>query len=401
MSAQPQHPQSLPDLQTTGEALPTWTYANEELLDLEYEEFFLKGWQMVGHVCDLQQPGDYLTFDMWRDSVIVMRGKDQVLRAFLNVCRHRASRLLDGRGNCGGAIQCQYHGWSYRNDGSLSGIPVPENFPGVDKSKLGLREVEMEVYRGHVFVRLQNGGPSVATTMEPLDDLVAVYSPETYQPLGEPVVEIWNCNWKLAWDNYQENYHIPIGHPCLHRMVVESEKSAEFEHGINYGMFEMRDKPSKVGRERRYQELVGCTDHRFPEGSRRRWLQLGLDPNMGIEYYPDLFSLFQVLPLGVDKSMIKLACYSPADLSAEEREMQEINLAILEEVNGQDKRLCERIQSGVRTSGYRPGPLGVAESSIHRFHEGLRERIPVARLERAPLPGTLHRENERLKNRTD
>ena len=94
-----------------------------------------------------------------------------------------------------------------------------------------------------------------------------------------------------------------------------------------------------------------------------------LDPNIGMEYYPDLFSLFQVLPLAVDRTLIKLSCYSPPDMSEEEREMQQINLAILHEVNGQDKTLVERIQRGVRTSGYQPGPLGLAESSVFRFHE--------------------------------
>lgn len=122
-----------------------------------------------------------------------------------------------------------------------------------------------------------------------------------------------------------------------------------------------------------------------------------MDPGMGIEYYPDLFSLFQVLPLGVDKSLIKRACYSPPNMSAEEREMQEINMAILDEVNTQDKILVERIQSGVKTSGYQPGPLGLAESSVFQFHERVRARIPVTRLSEAPLPGSLHRENERLK----
>jgi len=397
VSSQSRPPEVLPKLESIGEALPLWTYASEELLELEYQEFFLKGWQMVGHVCDLQNAGDFLTFDLWRDSVLVMRGKDQVIRAFLNVCRHRASRLLDGRGNCGGAVQCRYHGWSYRNDGSLAGIPTPENFPGVDKSKLGLQAVRMEIYRGHIFVNLCAEGPGVAAMMGPIDEEVALYSPEDYQPLGEPTLQIWECNWKLAWDNYQENYHIPIGHPCLHRMLVENDEGIALDNGVSFGVFEMREKPSKVPRERRYQELIGCTDHRFPKGKKRRWLQIGMNPNMGIEYYPDLFALFQVMPLGSDKSLIRLCCYSPPDLSSEEREMQEINMALLEEVNDQDKVLVERIQRGVRTSGYQPGPLALEESSVYRFHEYIRDRIPVTRLREAPIRGTLHQENARMK----
>ena len=262
---------------------------------------------------------------------------------------------------------------------------------------LGLQPVRLEIYRGHIFVNLLGDGPSVESMMAPMDEHIAPYAPETYEPIGEPAVEVWNCNWKLAWDNYQENYHIPIGHPCLHRMVEETHEGGEFSGGVNFGYFKMRDKLSKVPHERRYQEGIRCMDHRFPEGKGSKWLQISMDPNMGIEYYPDLFSLFQVLPLGVDKTLIKLTCYSPPNMSAQEREMQEINLAILDEVNEQDKTLVARIQRGVRTSGYQPGPLALEESSVYRFHERIREFIPVTRLPEAPLQGTLHRENERLK----
>jgi phenylpropionate dioxygenase-like ring-hydroxylating dioxygenase large terminal subunit len=351
-------------------------------------------------VCDLEQPGDFITFDLWRDSVLVMRGRDQVIRAFLNICRHRASRLLDGKGNCGGAIQCRYHGWSYRNDGSLSGIPQPENFPGIDKSKLGLLEVRMEIYRGQIFVNLLGKGPGVEARIGEIDEHVALYRPEGYEPMGDALTQVWECNWKLAWDNYQENYHIPIGHPCLHRMLIETDESGESSGHVNYGTFEMRDKPSKVPHERRYQEGIGCTDHRFPAGKGRRWLQLAMDPNMGLEYYPDLFALFQVLPLGVDKTLIKQLCYSPPDLSAEEREMQAINLKLIDEVNEQDKTLVERIARGVRTSGYQPGPLALAEVAVHRFAEHVREVLPVTRLAEAPPRGTLQQRNQELKSRS-
>jgi phenylpropionate dioxygenase-like ring-hydroxylating dioxygenase large terminal subunit len=397
MSGLNRSPEVHPELERTGEALPLWAYASEELLELEYQEFFLKGWQMVGHVCDLQQAGDFLTFDLWRDSVVVMRGKDGSIRAFLNICRHRASRLIDGKGNCGGALQCPYHGWSYKDDGSLIGIPNPENFPGIDKSTFGLLPVRMEIYRGHIFINFSEEGPGVVSMMGPIDAEVAVYAPEGYEPAGEPILQVWECNWKLAWDNYQENYHIPIAHPCLHRMLVQNDEGLRLDNGMNFGVFEMRKKLSSVASERRYQELIACTDHRYPEGKRRRWLQIAMGCNMGIEYYPDMFALFQVLPLGADKTLIKLARYSPPNLSVEEREMQQINLALLEEVNSQDKVIVERIQQGVRSSGYRPGPLALEEDAVFRFHEDLREKIPVTRLSKAPLRGTLQQENERMK----
>lgn len=384
-----------------GRALPTWTYVSEELLELEYTPFFLESWQFVGHANELKQAGDFITLDLWRDSVMVLRGGDGALRAFLNICRHRASRLLDGRGNCGGTIRCPYHGWTYQNDGRLSGIPSPQSFPGVDRSKFGLLEIQCEVFRGLVFVRIAGHGASVRERLAELDGWIDAYRAEEYVLLREPVTEIWETNWKVAWDNYLENYHIPVGHPALHRMTVESDLGAELPGGGSAGFFEMNPKPSPVERERRYQELIGCTDHRYPETIRRKWLQIDFESNMGVEFYPALFSVFQLVPIAADKTVIKMSQYTPPDLSKDEEELRTIDLAILDEVNAEDKFLCERIQRGVRTHGYRPGPLSDEESGIHDFHERIRQYFPVTRRSTPPPRLELESVNRVLTDSTD
>ncbi|MFP6638839.1 MAG: aromatic ring-hydroxylating dioxygenase subunit alpha [Myxococcota bacterium] len=379
-----------------GNALPTWAYANEELLELEYPYFFVRTWQFAGHESELRKPGDFITLDLWRDSVVILHGRDGELRAFLNICRHRASRLLDGRGNCGATIRCRYHGWSYWNDGGLSGIPSPENFPGVDRSQLGLLEIQCEVYRGLVFVRIDGDGPSVASQLGQVDGWIKSYRPEDYVLLSEPVTETWKANWKIAWDNYLENYHIPVGHPGLHRLVVESDEGAILPGGSSAGFFEMNPKPSRVEHERRYQEQVGCTDHRYPAAIRRKWLQLDFESNMGVEFYPALFVVFQVLPLAADESLIRMSLYSPPDLNTDEEEIRSIELKLLDEVNAEDKVLCERIQRGVGTHGYQPGPLSLEESGIHDFHERVRTYLPVTGLAEAPPRGELEAYNRQL-----
>jgi phenylpropionate dioxygenase-like ring-hydroxylating dioxygenase large terminal subunit len=383
------------------QALPTWAYANEELLELEYPHFFLASWQFLGHENELQKPGDFVTLDLWRDSILVMRGRDGALRAFLNICRHRASRLLDGRGNCGARIQCRYHGWTYNNDGRLSGIPSPESFPDVDRSELGLLEINCQVYRGLVFARIAGEGPPIASRLGEADRWIAEYKPEDLVLQAEPVIEVWDANWKIAWDNYLENYHLPIGHPCLHRLLVESEVSADLPGGGSAGFFEMNPKPSSVEQERRYQELIECTDHRYTECVRRKWLQVDFESNMGIEFYPSLFSVFQVLPVAAGKTVIRMSLYAPPDLDPDEKELQAIDLAILDEVNQQDKVLCERIQRGVKTHGYRPGPLSLEESSIQAFHDRVRESLPVTRQAQAPPRGQLVNYNQRAQRSSE
>ena len=379
-----------------GEALPTWTYAHRELLDLEYPHFFLKTWQFIGHTSELPNPGDFITLDLLRDSVVVMRGSDGELRAFLNICRHRATRLLEGRGHCKGLVQCPYHGWTYHNDGRLAGIPSPKNFPGVRRSDLGLIEVEFDVYRDLIFVRVAGDGPGVSERLAQVDPWIKAYRPENYVLLSAPSTEIWNANWKIAWDNYLENYHIPIGHPGLHRLVVESQDGKELTGGGSAGFFEMNPRPSSVDHERRYQELVGCTDHRYPGDIQRRWLQLDFESNMGIEFYPSLFSVFQLLPLAADRTAVRTSLYMPSDLSADEEELRNIDLKILDEVNAEDKTICERIQRGVQTHAYEPGPLSEEESGIADFHQQVRELIPITQSREAPAQGELEILNRNL-----
>ena len=120
-----------------GAPLAPWAYTNPEVFELDYEAFFLRRWQFIGHVNELLEEGSFIAHDIGRDNVFVIRGKDGELRAFQNVCRHRASRVLEGKGTCKGVIRCPYHGWTYRLDGRLMSIPQDEHFPDVDKPTSG------------------------------------------------------------------------------------------------------------------------------------------------------------------------------------------------------------------------------------------------------------------------
>jgi phenylpropionate dioxygenase-like ring-hydroxylating dioxygenase large terminal subunit len=109
--------------------LPGWTYHSPELFELERSELFLIHWQIVGHENDIPAPGDWLTFDMLGERALIMRGRDGIVRAFHNLCRHRGARVVDGaQGHCKGALVCPFHGWVYNLDGSLRGPSRPESF---------------------------------------------------------------------------------------------------------------------------------------------------------------------------------------------------------------------------------------------------------------------------------
>ena len=124
-------------------------------------------WQIACHVNSIPRPGDYETFDLGRESVFVLRDKDGSVKAFHNVCRHRGARLLDGAGTCAATITCPYHGWSYRHDGGLVGVPMRESFPGLARAAHGLRPVRVDTALGFVFVCLAGDPPPSARTCWP------------------------------------------------------------------------------------------------------------------------------------------------------------------------------------------------------------------------------------------
>ncbi len=380
-----------------GDPLPAWTYANAELFELEYDALFLGRWQLVGHETDVPDAGDFVTADIGRNSVVVIRDKDMQLRAFLNVCRHRASRIFERKGSCRGVIRCPYHGWTYRLDGSLMAIPREENFPDLDRSKYGLHEIQLESFFGLLFVRVKGDGPTVAEQFAHTKTFFEGYEVASYEECAEPITDIWDVNWKVAWDNYLENYHIAIGHPGLNRLVKESGEWAELTSGVSYGVFLLRDRQSQVREERAYQQMIHHGNRRVPEELTNKWVQFALTPNLGIDLYPEMLDFFHLIPLGPDRTLVRAAYYGHPNPSAEELELRRLNMRINNAINAEDRDLCRRVQLGLSTHGYEPGPLSLLESAVYNFHRMLRDLVPVTALRSEPSRGSVAVENDRLR----
>lgn len=381
---------------TNTEPLAAWTYTNPELCELEYQAVFRRRWQLLGHVNDVPEAGHYLTVDMGRDNLILLRGNDEKLRAFLNVCRHRGSRLLEGSGVCERAVQCPYHGWTYRFDGSLAAVPQGKNFANLDLAEYGLHQVQVDIFNGLVFARIEGDGPNVAEHFAQTANYFELHDVANYESIAPTSSEVWNANWKVIWDNYLENYHIPIAHPGLQRLIKENGEFVELDGGVSLGVFVLRDKPSPVAEERRYQEQLVHANKRVPEHAKGKWPQYGYSPNLGIDLYPEMLDLFQLIPLAVDKTLVRTSFYGHQNPTLEEQELRRLNMSINSKVNNEDRDICTRMQQGLSIPGYQPGPLSSAESSVLEFHRLLRSLVPVMARSRAPAPGTVALENSRL-----
>ena len=237
-------------------SLPGWIYSDPEFFELERKSIFSKCWHLVCHVNDVPEAGDFQTLNVINESILTVRGKDGQVRSFHNVCRHRASRLVDSEsGNCGHMITCPYHAWSYATDGRLVGVPMRANYPGMDPKQYGLAPIEQEIWRGFVFVRFAPGLPSVQDQFAPYADEIASAPLEDIKPLGPARMQTRSVNWKNVSDNYSDGLHIPVSHPGLTRIFGKSYM-VEAKEWVDKMSGELVDHPSPHVSERMYQSLI-------------------------------------------------------------------------------------------------------------------------------------------------
>jgi phenylpropionate dioxygenase-like ring-hydroxylating dioxygenase large terminal subunit len=367
-------------------SLPAWIYNDPAFFEAEKEAIFRPSWQIVCHDSDIPRPGDYHTLEFLGETVVVVRGADEVPRAFFNVCRHRAARLLDGtRGQCGARIVCPYHAWAYALDGRLIGLPERREFSHMALSDHGLVPLDLEIYRGFVFVRLEGTGPSVAEMMAPYDSELALYRLEDLVPLGRVTLRDRAVNWKNIGDNYSDALHIRVAHPGLTRLFgkgygVESHLWVDKMWGA------LLDTPSASLAERLYQTLLPDIAHLPPE-RKRLWSYYKLWPNIAFDVYPDQVDFMQSIPISPTQTVIREIAYVLPDDRREMRAVRYLNWRINRLVSLEDKALIERVQQGMGSRSYTVGPLGDSEVSLKSFGRRMRALIPQARLHRKPPPG--------------
>ncbi len=378
----------LADLTTAsddGWSLPGWLYRDPEFFTVEMERVIRPSWQLVCHESDVPEPGDWHAFDLLDERVIVVRGDDRVVRAFANVCRHRAMRLVEGDRGCAKKLVCPYHAWTYDLDGRLTGVPMRRDYPDLRLEDHGLVAYEIERWRGFLFVRLTGSGPSVAEMMAPYDAEVAPYQFEEMRALGRVTLRPRPVNWKNVADNYSDGLHISVAHPGLKRLLGKSYGIEAAAH-VDKMWGEIAASPSSNWSERLYQRLLPEVPH-LAEDAQRRWFYLKLWPNVAFDIYPDQIDFMQFLPVSPTETLIREISYALPDDRREMRAARYLNWRINRQVNDEDTWLISGVQQGMASASYAAGPLGESEVCLRSFARRLRGLIPEARQHRAPPPG--------------
>jgi phenylpropionate dioxygenase-like ring-hydroxylating dioxygenase large terminal subunit len=356
-------------------SLPAWIYRDQGFFELERERVFRQAWQVVCHLNDVPEAGDYVTLDFLGEKVVSLRGDDGLVRSFHNVCRHRAARVADGgQGNCGHRLVCPYHAWSYGLDGRLIAAPRWQGFETLDKASNGLAPVEQEIWNGFVFVRFASGLPSVAEMMAPYAAELEPYRLSDLVPQGRVTLRPRPVNWKNVGDNYADALHIPVAHPGLTRLFAGSY-AIENRGWVDKMSGVVSERPSSNWSERGYQGLMGGFEH-LPEAERRVWRYYRLWPNVAFDIYPDQVDFMQFIPVSPTETLIREIAYVLPGAGREARCARYLNWRINRQVNAEDAVLIERVQQGMGSSSYDTGPLGEGEVCLRAFGERLRGFIP-------------------------
>jgi phenylpropionate dioxygenase-like ring-hydroxylating dioxygenase large terminal subunit len=368
-----------------GFGLPGWLYHDPEAYALEQARIFRRSWQIVCHLSDIPQAGDWQSLNVGGESILVVRGDDGAVRAFANVCRHRAARLVDGAQGCAKRLVCPYHAWTYDLAGNLTGVLNRRGYPGLDFDDYGLHPFATEVWRGFVFVQIERHGPSVAEMMAPYEEEIAPYRFEEMRAIGRVTMRPRAVNWKNIADNYSDGLHIPVAHPGLRRLFGPG-------YAIEAGVWVDRMSGSLIEgalaspSEALYRKLLPLVDH-LSADRQRYWVYFKLWPNTAFDIYPEQIDFMQFLPVSPTQTMIREIAYALPDDRRGMKAARYLNWRINRMVNAEDSDLVARVQEGMMSGSFTQGPLGTSEVCLRSFARKLRALIPEAREPQRPAPG--------------
>jgi phenylpropionate dioxygenase-like ring-hydroxylating dioxygenase large terminal subunit len=367
--------------------LPAWVYRDERFYRLEAQRVLLPAWQVVCHVNDIPDPGDYRLLDFLARPIVVIRGESGRVNAFYNVCRHRAARLLDGDAGGGGRcergrIVCPYHAWSYDLDGRLTAMPRAGAYPGLKREEYGLTGPELEIWQGFVFVRCLPGGPSVAEMMAPWAETLDHYRLPELRALGRVTLRPRAVNWKTVVENYADGLHIAVAHRGLAGLAGDSYRLEAGTHVMHMSA-DVAARAAAGASGRAYCEVLPEQPH-LPAALQRRWNYYLLWPNLAFDVYPEQIDFMQMIPLGPGRTLIREIPYGLADGRRETRAARYLNWRVNRVVNAEDRELIERVQSGMDSGVFEPGPLSEDEVCLRALADRLRQTIPEACHPRPP-----------------
>ena len=348
-------------------------YTDPEIYKLEQKGLLAHTWQYAGHVSQVEHPGDFFTFEIAGESLFCVRTRDDEIKAFYNVCQHRAHQLLQDQGNTG-LIVCPYHSWSYELTGELRGGPNTSSVPGFDKSSVCLTSVHIENFCGFLFANLDPHA-------KPMDE----WFPNVRQELSEFVPHInelkpieWieipeRCNWKVSVENYSECYHCQLNHPTFANGIVKASTYDIQPQGYCLRHTTECQNLDKMS----YPIDLDSNEH---AGSYSSWY---LWPLMSFQVYPgNVLNTYHWRVIDHEHVVVWRGWYSIDGSDA--KLLHDLAVQDRETTVEEDIHLVESVQRGLNSRGYVPGPLVVdpkcgvkSEHSVKVLQQWMRDAVQL------------------------
>jgi len=332
--------------------IPAPWYFDLRVAELERQNVFGKTWQAIARTDQLEKPGQFVTQEIAGEPVVVVRGDDNVLRAFFNVCRHHAAAVMTDPQGQVQHLRCPYHGWTYGLDGALKGITEFDGVCHFDRAQNGLVPIRVETWEKFVFVNLDARAESLEKHLGSL--------PARVKPLRLGGLTFFErrsyelkCNWKVYVDNFLDGgYHVPHLHKGLNSVLEYVNYTIE-----NVDRFCVQSSPLKEGN-----EDAAASETRQGDMAHYFWFH----PNFMLNWYEGYLDTNLVLPLAVDRCLVIFDFFF-AD--AKNVDYNSKSISVSHRVQEEDVDICEAVQRGLNSRAYLAGRLSVRrEAGEHLFH---------------------------------
>jgi phenylpropionate dioxygenase-like ring-hydroxylating dioxygenase large terminal subunit len=371
--------------------VPVDSCTSQGYFEKERDLVFRKSWLCMGREDQIPKAGDYVVkeLELFNTSLLIARGRDGVVRGFHNVCSHRCNKLVwDGCGTARSFV-CRFHGWTYQTDGPLRFVPEEETFPPIDYDQAGLAPVATDVWRGFIFVKMDNSsGVGLQEFMAPFTESLAQYPFEEYTHCYS-YRTIVNANWKLVLDAFLESFHVRFLHKKTVAEIFRHSKDDVSSDAFGFEVFSRHGRFSVPGipasRSHPVEDLVINTSLSFYENKEGAdSAPPGLNPARGetwafdgIYVFPNTiwllnggasYAALDVLPLGPDRTIWEARTYSPPARDGLERFAHEYHQVLARDTMREDASTLERTQA-VLSSGAKPEMiLGDQEIMLRHLH---------------------------------
>lgn len=343
------------------ETLPPWCYTSEAWYGREKERLFLKCWNFLGREDEIAKPGDFLVIDMVGESILLTRDRQGQLHAFANFCRHRGTRLAEGRGNCK-VITCPYHGWSFAHSGELVGVPGMEETKGFDRKDWSLLPLRLESWAGFLFVNFDHEAEPLIHYLGNLPERFQSYRFEDFVCVRRKEYDL-ACNWKVYLENAMEDYHTPV----VHKNSIGLQQTTT-EQENRRGNWDAIFMPAK-----RTIAVLPEESTPFPHVPTLEGKPAGgtfftaIYPSTFFASTQDCMWWLQSLPQGAGKTRVSIgSCFPRATVARPDfTEVVQRYYKRWDKSLPEDNWISERQQSGLMSTMTRPGRYSAHEPIVH------------------------------------